>query len=387
MAPSAPSTHARLALERSTHAPADVVFQAFRQGVPIVPVLERLAAGAPDWLHAVSDAGHTAVSMAAYLGRADVVRWALAQGVSPNAGTDATAPSNALRVAMSLLRLTGGSDAPRDSDGEIVAALLAGYAYSDDEKAVGLAWAAAAGSVDGARALLDGGAPVRLVSSVAFGDQAPAAGAPSQLNPLSLAIQGARTEAVTDAIVALMLQDGRAAAVLDVGWGDAFQGRSPLHAAAAVGTLSVMGRLLAAGAAVNPPEGFQDRPLDTPLMAAATRGHLAIVSALLEAGANAHVLDGAGRHALHLWAGAELPDDRRIDAPIVALTQALIDAGADPLLPDREGDTPLAIAQAQPSPHPGVVRVLRAVVLADRLARALPQGAEGGAPVPRGPRL
>jgi ankyrin repeat protein len=80
--------------------------------------------------------------------------------------------------------------------------------------------------------------------------------------------------------------------------------------------------------------GEQPRPPDvTPLMIAAQKGNVFIVKALLARGADPKATDGKHSNAIHWAAGSE--------AANVEVMQALIDAGADSNLADKNGATAL----------------------------------------------
>ncbi len=80
----------------------------------------------------------------------------------------------------------------------------------------------------------------------------------------------------------------------------------------------------------------------TALIAAAHLGHAAIVQRLIEAGAPLDHVNNLGWTAL--IEAVVLGDGGRAHQ---ATAQALLDAGADPNIPDRSGATPLALARAR----------------------------------------
>jgi ankyrin repeat protein len=96
----------------------------------------------------------------------------------------------------------------------------------------------------------------------------------------------------------------------------------------------------------------------TPLLVAVWAGNPAVVRLLLESKANARAVDERGRGAFHVM--------RHIES--VSLSAELLRAGADPMLPDRDGKTP--------------AEALSASGLRVELARAL---AAAGRPIPSAP--
>jgi ankyrin repeat protein len=108
-------------------------------------------------------------------------------------------------------------------------------------------------------------------------------------------------------------------------------GATVLHTAASVGSCAIVQLLLERGA------NKEARTLEgqTPLMRASHSGDEETVRLLCHGGANA--MDKLGRNAIH-WAA--------IGGDHVAACVALIEAGADPFLPNHEGMSPLQYAVA-----------------------------------------
>lgn len=149
-------------------------------------------------------------------------------------------------------------------------------------------------------------------------------------------------------------------------------GRTPLHVAAFQGHSAAAGALIALGAS---PSLLDDQRYDA-VTIAAVRNDVPTLRALLDAGASAKlvtsVYDGtaliAAAHLGHhvvvrelIQAGAPLNHVNNLGwtALIEAIVlgdgglrhtetvRALVEAGADPIIPDRSGATPLQLAQAR----------------------------------------
>jgi len=146
------------------------------------------------------------------------------------------------------------------------------------------------------------------------------------------------------------------------------RGETSLHYAASAGHEAVVDRLLAAGADAR----AADRNSDTPLHRAATGGHDVVIQRLIMAGADARATDRDGKTPLHLaalfssgnreatvqallQAGAEVnAPDKRKDSPLhiaayrgnYQAVAPLLEAGANPLARNNEGEIPLELALA-----------------------------------------
>ena len=117
-------------------------------------------------------------------------------------------------------------------------------------------------------------------------------------------------------------------------------GATPLHRASAAGHSKVVRSLLTAGATVDARNPYQR----TPLHLAAAYGDPHTVQALIQAGAHTNALDTLDDTPLHRAAGdragATAGGSSRRDA-----IRTLIDNGADPSLPNVNGETPIDIAR------------------------------------------
>lgn len=138
---------------------------------------------------------------------------------------------------------------------------------------------------------------------------------------------------------------------------EAYNGASPLWLAARLGDLDMMRALLDAGA---DPE-LRSAYGVTPLMVAAgltqTDSRMVAIEKLLEAvtmlaldvGADIHAVDRGGQTAVH--GAANVSGD--------ALIRFLVDQGADPMVEDRRGRTPLDVATRTLRPRPNTAALLR----------------------------
>ncbi|XP_056408594.1 ankyrin repeat domain-containing protein 50-like [Hyla sarda] len=113
-------------------------------------------------------------------------------------------------------------------------------------------------------------------------------------------------------------------------------GRTALRAAAWGGQEGPVKALIRAGAEID----RADEEGRTPLMAAAYMGHGTVAELLLDSGANVNQYDVDGRSALAV-ACLCVPTGNQRHPQLVSV---LLDHGADPLLEDKEGLTPLLIA-------------------------------------------
>ena len=112
------------------------------------------------------------------------------------------------------------------------------------------------------------------------------------------------------------------------------RGRSALHEAAVAGHAAIAQALLEAGADVDARDGDGR----TPLLEAARTGTVGALDVLLAAGADARANDANGANALHLACAAETPSP--------SLVRQLLALDVDPLAPDTQDRSALAIAEA-----------------------------------------
>ncbi|XP_056016411.1 uncharacterized protein LOC125675984 [Ostrea edulis] len=108
-------------------------------------------------------------------------------------------------------------------------------------------------------------------------------------------------------------------------WGD-----TSLTAACEEGHVSVVKELVKAGAGVN----LQNRLGDTPLRATCEKGHVSVVEELVKA--------GAGVNLQNIWGGTSLIT--ACEGGHVSVVEELVKAGADVNLQNRQGDTSLIAA-------------------------------------------
>ena len=130
-------------------------------------------------------------------------------------------------------------------------------------------------------------------------------------------------------------------------------GRTAVHAAAGIGATETLRVLLEAGGS----PGVRDRDGNTPLHLAShapssvqrVPEYISSIAVLLSGGADARSVNAEGRTPLHLATASH-------DEP--GGVEALLNAGADPNLRDRYGDTSLHAAVGPNLGWPGVVGVL-----------------------------
>ena len=143
-------------------------------------------------------------------------------------------------------------------------------------------------------------------------------------SPLQTAVSGGRSD-----ICQILIAGGA-----DVTRSDQ-QGRSPLWWAAAGSRWDVCTNLLNAGA--NP--AAADHQGMTPLHWAASRGTVSVCTAMIDAGGLISAADADGITPLHEAARAPNGDGA------TACVQRLLAAGADPRMPDIDGDRPIDFAR------------------------------------------
>jgi len=260
-----------------------------------------LASARAGSLDAQEEKGTTALYGAALLGSMRLVGLLLDGGADPSlAGWRDGTPLRA---------------AAQGGHADVVAALLATGRHGDiDAKTSGgrtsLHFAAAAGHLGAARALLGAGANPCAHSSL-------------HGSPLAAASSAGHAE-----VVSAMLATGRC---LDLSGADA-HGRGAMYRAAEGGHTDVVAMLTEAGAS----PAAQSRREGPPLVATARGGHFGTVRALLATGLAGDVdaACGDGRTAL-FWAS-------RLDD--VAAVRMLLDAGASRPAHGLNGETPASIA-------------------------------------------
>ena len=137
-------------------------------------------------------------------------------------------------------------------------------------------------------------------------------------------------------------------------------GDTPLHWVARYADARAAESLLERGAALETPNcaarpgderGLHgdDLRLATPLLVAVWAGNPAVTRQLLQSKANARAVDERGRGVFHVM--------RHLES--VSLTAELLRAGADPVLPDRDGKTPAEVLSAR-GLRPDLARALAA---------------------------
>jgi len=112
---------------------------------------------------------------------------------------------------------------------------------------------------------------------------------------------------------------------------------TPLHRAAANGQAEITRILLRAGAKVD----SRNSENYTPLIYASKQGHLDCVNALIKAGANVDLVEHLGNTAL-LWAVEQLKQNQ--PGNFKDVIQALLEAGADPDIPNKAHRMPSRLA-------------------------------------------
>lgn len=113
-------------------------------------------------------------------------------------------------------------------------------------------------------------------------------------------------------------------------------GRGPIHAAAGLGSVTVLESLLARGADIHAP----DRSGLTPLMHAFSIGHPKTAAYLIEQGASMTAVDASGRSVLHY--AASTFEDR-----CAGSVRSIVRAGAKINAVDTGGSTPLSAAASR----------------------------------------
>jgi ankyrin repeat protein len=115
----------------------------------------------------------------------------------------------------------------------------------------------------------------------------------------------------------------------------AYDGWTPLHLAAFFGRTEVVERLLKARADLHAIS--RNALKNTPLHAAIAGGHVDVALTLIAGGAAVDVADAGGHTPLHIAA----------EAGLLPVARALVARGADPLAVDADDLTPLARAAAR----------------------------------------
>jgi ankyrin repeat protein len=234
----------------------------------------------------------------------------------------------------------------------------------DNRQATLLMHAAAFGSPQAMRILLDAGADVNLKNTFDATALLWAAGDPVKARMLIEAgadVKARSKQGQSPLLIAAEVEGGSEIVRLMLAKGaDAkaagFRGRMPLHAACDAGDIDSVRLLLAAGADVNQADGGGY----TPLHSAVFSGNLALVKLLLEKGARVNV---ANRFAGQVKFGS-------IDmiglTPLMYATphgtpemvRALLDSGANVNAVDNRGMTALMFAVSSETQNPEVVRLL-----------------------------
>jgi len=249
----------------------------------------------------------------------------------------------AILLAASFCALGGDLrllDAVKRRDHKVLEALAsekAGVNDAQPDGATALSWAAYLDDRDAVDALLKAGASVKTADE--YGE-----------TPLTLACSTGDGEVVKKLLAAGA--DANAAR---------WDGETALMIAAGAGSADAVRDLIAHGAKVNTSDS---RKRQTALMWAASEGHPEVVKALLEAGADVKAASKSGFTAL-VFAAAKndpasaarliadpnyaLPDGTHVLSVAASFTSTkaaaeLVDAGADPKVTDRAGNTPLHLA-------------------------------------------
>lgn len=283
----------------------------------------------PSW----GDGGWSLVMVAAYNGKAQVLRHLLASGGDPNSSLDSgyTCLMQAARFghldAVKAL-VEGGADVNRGDS-------------SRNGTALHLAVREAKGDAALIAYLLEHGA--RLEARDARG-QTPLVAAAAKHDPEAvkrLAAAGAALDASDESgnsalDFAAMAPDAEAALFL-LGRGAAAErpnasAMTALFHASHAGGAAIVGELLRRGASANPVES---RYGDTALMRAANNGHLEVVRLLVEAGAPVQQVNKEGLAALHMAARNGRDD----------VVQLLVQRGADPGARTPAGEDAASLAR------------------------------------------
>ena len=143
---------------------------------------------------------------------------------------------------------------------------------------------------------------------------------------------------------------------------EAYNGASPFWLAARLGDLDMMRALLDAGADPELRSAYGVTPLMVAAgltqtdsrMVAREKSLEAVTMLALDVGADNHAVDRGGQTAVH--GAANVSGD--------ALIRFLVDQGADPMVEDRRGRTPLDVATRTLRPRPNTAALLRELAAA-----------------------
>lgn len=352
-------------------------------------LLPRLLDVQPDWVHSGRAVRDTAFHLTFEEGRLPMAWAMLRRGADPMA-------LRGRRTALAAASMTGDDD---DRHAGLVRELLARGTFDAFALTEALGLAAGTGSLAAARALVEHGAA--LVQPDGWAQQEfEAEGIHDRLRRRPLAeaalmasnpfdgenLVDAPLRTACRAVLDLLLTHPQAGLALQEGWDHpALEFRTPLHCAAYVGDASVIGHLVAHGAAVNPHPGQAGAV--TPLMVALGAGRLAAARALLALGADPHAQDAEGRGAFHHLTdpfhhrGVQSYPAVTVADPGPALAGMALELyalGVDPLRADHRGRTPLDDARLRE--HPRLVELFLAWSRGDLLERKMPVLPSGARP-------